>query len=241
MAKYRSDCRTQTRSFCDESIQANWTDAELNRLFNVYYHKVRSAVITVYEDYYVTTDLFNTVNAQSEYTSTEGIATDIFKIRRVEVNYSPSASSSSPTRCLPIDNIDKIRRDLLYVNAGVGLNTLSNANYYKYGYGSSLTIGLIPKPTETYTGAGKIWYIPLPTDLSDDTTAINIPNPDQYYMLIVYGMTADALRFGQVETDDADKFEGKFNSGILQMQEELEDFQAEETKNVMDTDGPPDF
>ena len=123
----------------------------------------------------------------------------------------------------------------------MGLNALSSANYYKYGYGSSLTIGLIPKPTATYTGAGKIWYIPLPTDISDDTTNINIPNPDQYYMLIVYGMTADALRFGQVETEDADKFEAKFNSGVLQMAEELEDYISEESKYVTDTDGPPDF
>ena len=225
------------RSVLDEPTKSNWDDTELDKLINIYYHKVRSAVITVYEDYYMTTDLFNTVASQSEYTSTEGIATDIFKIRRVEVNYSPSSSSSSPTRCFPIDNMDKIRRDLLYTNAGMGLNTLNSSYYYKHGYGSSLTIGLIPKPSVTYTGAGKIWYIPLPTDLTDDTTNINIPNPDQYYMIIVYGVLADALRFGQVETEDADKFEGKYNSGILQMQEELEDFVAEETKTVMDIDG----
>lgn len=235
--KYRSDVRTQVRAFLDEVTASNWTDTELNRLINVYYHKVRSAVVTVYEDYYLTTDLFNTTANQEEFGSGDGVATDIFKIRRIEVNYNPSSSNSSPIRLLPIDNIDKIRRDLLYTNTGIGFHSLSNGYYYKYGYGSDIKIGIIPKPSVTYTGAGKIWYVQLGTDLSDDTTAINIPNPDQNWMLIVYGTTADALRFGQVESDEGDRFEAKYDKGIVLMQEELEDYVAEETKTVTDVSG----
>lgn len=234
MAKYRSDIRTQVRSYLDEASSGDWTDTELNRLINIYYHKVRSAVITVYEDYYLTTDELNSVVLQQEYGSTDGLATDIFKIRRVEIKYSPSAIEPIPTRCLPIQNIDSVRRDLLYTNSSVGLHTTGNAFYYRYGYGSGLKIGFIPKPTESGTNAIKVWYVPLGSDLSDDTTALDIPNPDLNYLTIAFGATSEALRFGQQEMDSAKEFERKYERGIQLMQEELEDFVAEESKNIMD-------
>lgn len=236
MAKTLANIRAQVRGFLDETTAADWTDAELNTLINAAYHRVATAVMTVYEDYYVTTDFFNTTASQEEYGSSDGVATDIFKIRRVEVNYDVSDDTSVPTRCLPI-NMDEVRRDLGYRNASVGVSARSAAAYYTYGFGSNFKIGIIPIPDNTGTNAGKIWYIKALTDLSSDSTEIDIPYPDRYWLLVAYGATADALRFGQQDSPEADKYDQKLAAGILLMQEELEDKVSEEAKFVQDTTG----
>ena len=227
---------TQVRSFLDETSASDWTNVELNLLVNTAYHRVVTAVMTVYENYYLTTDYFNTTADREDYTSTDGIATDIFKIRRVEVNYDVSNANSAPTRCLPID-MDEVRRDLGLVNANLGVASSSAAGYYTYGFESNFTIGIVPIPTKTGTNAGRIWYIPLTADLSADGTNLNIPFADRYWMVVCYGATADALRFGQQDSPEADKFDAKFVAGILLMQEELEDKVAEESKMVQDISG----
>jgi hypothetical protein len=236
MSKLLSTVRTQVRSFLDETSAADWTDTELDRLINNTYHRVATAAMTVYENYYLTTDLFNTTARQEEYGSLDGITTDIFKIRRVEVNYDVSNSNSAPTRCLPID-MDQISRDLGYRNANIGVSVNSAAGYYHYGHSSNFKIGIIPIPDKTGTDAGKIWYIKQLADLSSDSSALDLPYVDRYWMLVVYGATADALRFGQQDSPEADKYDSKLVAGILLMQEELEDFVAEDSKSVLDTSG----
>lgn len=236
MAKTLSTIRTQVRSFLDESSAADWTDPELNRLINAAYQRVTTAVMTVYEDYYITTDLFNTTANQQEYGSADGIPTDIFKIRRVELNYDVSNSNSAPTRCLPI-NMDEVRRDLGLRNAFMGVTAHSAAGYYTYGFGNSFKIGFIPIPDKTGTDAGKIWYVKTLAELSSDSDNIDIPHPDRYWLNIAYGASADALRFGQQESGEADKLDQKLAAGLILMQEELEDKIGEESKTVHDTTG----
>lgn len=238
MAKTLANVRTHVRSILDDSSQTDWTNTEIDRLINVRYHRLITGVMTVFEDYYLTTDLFNTTANQEEYGSADGVATDIFKIRRVEVNYDISSSTNAPTRMLPMSvGIDAVRRDLGFQNAGIGLHVMSGGQYYTYGFGSNFTIGLIPIPDKTGTGAGKIWYIPNIADLSSDSDNINIPYADRYYILIAEGAAGDLLRFGQQEMESADKFDIKFEAGVAKMMEELEDKIAEETKSVMDVTG----
>lgn len=236
MSKTLANCRTQIRAFLDESSPSDWTNAELDILINTAYHRVATAVMTVYENYYITTDLFNTTADQEEYGSSDGVATDIFKIRRVEVNYDVSNSNSAPTRCLPVD-MDEIRRDLGLQNSNLGTTSSSAAGYYTYGFESNFKIGIVPITDKTGTGAGKIWYVKILSDLSSDSTTLDIPYADRYWMLVCYGATADALRFGQQDSIEADKFDAKFVAGILLMQEELEDKISEESKSVMDISG----
>ena len=237
MAKILSDVRTVVRSYLDEASDADWTDSELNKLINHRYHRVYTAVIAVYEDYYITTDLFNTTASREEYTTADGVASDIYKIRRIEVNYDVSASTSTPTRLFPVQNMDAIRRDLGYQNAGIGLRVSSGGNYYTFGFGSNITIGIIPVPDKTGTNAGKIWYIQQLADLSLDADTVNIPYADRYYHMIAQGATGDALRFGQQDSPEADKLDAKFERDLTTLQEELEDRIAEETKTVMDISG----
>lgn len=235
MAKTLTTIRSLTRGYLDEASAADWSDAELNVLINQRYHRVYTAVVAVFEDYYFTTSLFNTVANQQEYGSADSFPTNIYKIRRVEVDYNPSVSGSAPTRLLPINNIDFVRRDLGFENSGVA--SASNGNYYLLGYGSNAKIGFVPIPTQSGTNAAKIWYVGEVADLSSDSSEINIPYADRYYHLIVEGAVGDALRFGQQDSPEADKFDKKFDEGLGLMQQELEDRIGEEAKFVMDTSG----
>lgn len=239
MAKTLLNIRTQCRTFLDEpsSKAKDWTDTELDMYVNTYYHKLYTAVVNVYEDYYLTTDLFDTTEDQQEYDSTDGVATDVFKIRRVEMNYNVDNSDSVPTRCLPISNIDAVRRDLGYQNSGIGLTSFSNGHYYSYGEGSNFKIGFVPIPDKDGTDAGKIWYVKILSDLSSASDEIEIPYADQYWMLIAKGATADALQQGQQDLPAARRMRDEYLQGKAEMQQELEDRIAEETKTVIDTSG----
>ena len=227
MAKTLLNLRTQTRSLLGEPTATDWTNAELNLLINTYYHKVHSAVVNVFEDYApLSTSNMTTVANQQEYS----LPSDLLKLRRVEINYDVSNANSAPLRAFPMP-MDSVRRDL--GNTNLGVTILRNPFYFLRGS----VVGFVPVPTRAGTDAIKVWYNPVLTDLSADTDTINIPYPDNYWMLIVYGATADALRFEQQESQEALQLEAKFERGIQQMQEELEDRVADETKFVTDTRG----
>lgn len=226
MAKSRSTIRTQVRAYLDESTAADWSNTELDTLINTNYHKVYTAVQTVYEDYYLTTGNITTVANQQQYT----LPTDFFKLRRVEINYDVSAANGAAQRALPVP-LDAVRRDLGQANLGVHIFT--NPHYYIF----QATIGFIPIPDKAGTNAIQLWYIATVSDMSSDSDTITIPYPDRYWHLIAEGATADALRFGQQDSPEADKFDRKMERGIALMQEELEDRIAEESKSVIDVSG----
>lgn len=240
MSKTLANTRNLVRSFLNEAGAADWTDAELNQLVNIYYHRIRDIIINVYEDYFITTTTFNSVANQEEYGSSDGAPTNIYKIRRVELNYDVTASSGAPTRCLPIYNMDAVRRDLGYANAGIGLKTYGNAFYYTYGFESNFKIGFIPMPANpggSGTNAIKIWYVPLGTDMTSDSDTVNIPFSDKHYIHIVHGATADALRFGSQDLEGADVFEKKYEVGKEQMIDDIKEKLIEEPRVTVDTSG----
>jgi hypothetical protein len=239
MAKTLLTIRDQVRSFLDEpsTKEADWTDDELNVLINTYYHKTYTAVLKVFENYApLHTAYIDSVANQQEYdistltdsaTSTSEVPVTI---RRVEINYDVDATNSTAERAYPI-NIDAVRRDLAVNTLGPGITT--GANYYLVGN----KIGFIRIPDKNGTNAIEIWYNPQKNDLSADSDTIDLPYADRDWMLIAYGATAEALRFGQQESGEADKFDAKFIRGIEMMQEDLEDRVSEETKVVIDTSG----
>lgn len=233
MAVSLSTIRTQVRGYLDETSASDWTNSELDVLINQRYHRVYSAVITVFEDYNITTSLINTVANQQEYSTSDSdpLPSDIFKIRRVEINYDTTNANSVYQRATPITNVDAIRVRLGESN--LGTNIFRNPAYYYLGG----KLGFLPIPTQAGTDAIKLWYVKTATDLSSDSSTIDIPYPERYWNIITEGAVSDALRFGQQDSPEADKFDKKFIAGILLMQEELEDRIAEETKSVTDVSG----
>ena len=223
MAKTLENIRDQVRSFLDEPIAADWTDAELNTLINQKYHEVYSSVINVYEEYATLKEATTSVVAdQQEY----NLPSDFLKMRRVEVYYDDD-SDATPKRALPIP-LDQVRRDL--ANENIGVKIIQNPLYYLRGD----CIGLLPIPDETRSAGFRIWYYATVSDLSDNDSTIDLPYSDRDWMLIAYGATADALRFGQQEVGEADRFDEKYERGIKLMQESLEDRISEEYKGIVD-------
>lgn len=239
MSKTLLNIRTQIRSFLDEpsTKEADWTDTELNLLINTYYHKVYTAVLKVFENYSpLHVGYKDSEASQQEYDistiidSATSTSETPLMIRRVEINYDISNSNSTYERAFPV-NIDAIRRDLTVENLGPGVTT--GANYYLVGN----KLGFIRIPDKDGVNAIKLWYNPQKSDLSADSDTIDLPYADRDWMLIAYGATADALRFGQQEDAIANMYDLKFQRGVEMMQEDLEDRVAEESKMVLDTSG----
>jgi len=224
MAKTLLTIRNDVRHYLDEAAEKDWKNSDLTREINKQYHRVISAVVEVFEDYYITEATADTVEDQQEYT----LPTDFSKIRRVEINYDIDNANSTFSRAFPI-NIDEVRHDLGHATTGV--TVVRNPIYYLQGN----IIGFIPVPTEVGDEAIKIWYVKNQVDLSDDTDTINIPYPDRYYAIISKAAASGALRKGQQEPVEAERLENEAQKDIQRMQRELEDRVAEEGKRVIDT------
>ncbi len=238
MAKTVSQIRLAVRDQLDEPTVSNWTDTRLNVVINQRYQKVYTAQTLVERDYNISVSpVINAVINQQEYQTSDGLPTDIFKIRRVEINYNSSDSvNSANQRAYPLYTIEQVRDRLNNTSIGIASQTYTHPNYYYIGG----KLGFIPIPDRAATF--QIWYYPILPDLVNDSDTVNIFYPDRYYWPIVLGAAADALRFGQVESTDADKLDAKAEAETAKMQEEMNDRLADEYVGVTDvTAGPLDF
>jgi hypothetical protein len=230
MAKTLANVRTRVRRILDETTAGNWADSDLNVVINERYHRVYTAQCAVEKDYNVSvSSVLNLVISQQEYQSSGGLPTDIFKIRRVEINYDSANTNSVNQRAYPLFTIDSVRDRL--ANSTIGLLTYSHPNYYYIGG----KLGFIPIPDKT--GTFQVWYYPVLSDLSSDSDSLTLFYPDRYFNIVAIGAAADALRFGQLESVEADKLDQKFIAEVILMQEEMEDRIAEEGRAVVDVTG----
>lgn len=227
MSKNLEDIRGQVRSFLDEPIAADWTDAELNQLVNARYHQVYTAAIDAFENYSdlktATTDV--KVN-QQEYE----LQLDFLKMRRVEIKYKDSNGNFQ--RALPT-TLDQILRDL--DSSATGVTNLANPVYYLRGN----VIGFLPVPDLEVTNGIKSWYYAKQPDLVEDFDEIVLPYADRDWMTIAYGATADALMYGQQEPGSSSEMETRFRRGVREMQQALEDRVSDNAKFTVDIVGTP--
>lgn len=226
MSKTLITLRNDVRHYLDENTQADWLDTDLNRIINKNYHRVATAAMDTFENYYMTEATADTVASQQEY----ALPSDFYKLRRVEINFDIDASATSFERALPVD-LDQVRNNL--ANVEIGTFAVQYPKYYLQGS----IIGFLPIPDKDGNEAIKIWYIKYLSDLAADTDAIDIPYPDRYYAIITKASASEALRKGQQEPVEAKRLEDEVQKDIEQMKKELEDRVAEETKTIIDTSG----
>lgn len=226
MAKTLLNVRNDVRTYLDESTESDWLDSELNRAINKAYHRVFTAVVDVYEDYYITEATADTVGSQQEYS----LPSDFYKIRRVEINYDIENSNTAFSRALPI-NLDSVRYRLANTNSGA--TTITNPSYYIQGD----ILGFLPIPSNNGDEAIKIWYVRILSDLVENSDNVDIPYADRYYGIISKAAAAEALRKGQQEPFEAKRLEDEAQADIDNMKRELEDRISEEGKKIIDTSG----
>jgi hypothetical protein len=235
MAKDLAYLRAQTRTYLDEASSADWHDNEVDREINNGYQELVAAVVEAYEDFYVTDTNFDIVAGQQEYGVIDGLPDNLFKVRRVEVNFSPSTPNSQPTRCLPVQ-IDAVRSNLGNTNSTV--TSFHAPSYYLIGGGSTdYKLGFIPIPSESGTGAAKLWYVTEVDDLVYGTDVAKIPYPARYAKLISRYAAGVLLSKGQQEEKVSVAYMQLFERGLLKMQQQLESRVAEEAKTIVDTVG----
>jgi hypothetical protein len=226
-----------TRTYLDEVAPKSWTDYEVKREVNNAYGDLVTSVIQVFEDYYQRRIDFNTVASQQEYTVADGLPTDVYKIKRIEINANVASNPDSYYRAAPI-NINNYRGSIVNQNLGSSAYPF----YYTYGFDSSFTLGFLPIPKISGTNAVRFWYVYRSPVLVNDGTggiddAINIPYADKYSSLIPLYAAAVLLRKGQQEESVAARYLEEFNAGKKDMMDELKQRNVDDSAVIMDSIG----
>lgn len=237
MAKNLAYLRAQTRTYLDEATQLDWRNDEVDREINNGYMEVVTLVQETYEDFYVKTAQLTTIDNQQEYTSVDGLPEDIFKVRRVEINYRPTVVNSTFTLAHPAV-IDEVPGSLSNTNPPI--TSLTSPVYYFIGGGSGATgtrLGFIPIPTEGGTNMVKIWYVYEVPELVDSLDEVVIPYPDRYAALISRYAAAVLLSKGQQEEKVSIAYMTMFENGLLKLQRQFRERLADRTKSTIDTRG----
>jgi len=232
MAKQLSNLQQETRIYLDEATQTDFLDSEVLIAINRGYHETIGFVIEVYENFYNTTTPFTyaVVTNQQEY----AIDTSLIKVTRVEINYNPTVSGSTPSRAIPI-KMDEIRSNLANTNNASG--SFFSAGYYLNGSVGSQVIGFIPVPSQPGDTTGKsisVWGVALPTDLVNTTDNVNIPYADRFSYLVSLRAAAQLLRKGQQEEAAAARYLAEYRAGVVDMMTFLKERQADDMWVITD-------
>lgn len=215
------ELRNHTRTFLDESVAADWTDAQVNREINYAYMEVYTAILEVHEDYYrkiVTTNL--TAN-ETEY----ALPSDFHKLRRLELQYDAAETRIKATR-QPFDQLSGEYNSATYGSTNRPIYEISGNN-----------LRILPMPLVTVSNGMRLIYIKeLPT-LSDDADEIDIPFANRYASLIPFRSAAVLLRKGQQEEAVANKYDLRFEAEMEKMKQELKDRYNDGTAVILDTLG----
>ena len=173
MSKTLTNLRAATRTYLDEATQADWTDVEVDREVNLAYMKVYSEIVNVYEEYYSTKSITSSVANQQEY----DLPDDIYKIRRIEINYNVDNSNSIARKAVPV-TMDSVLRDL--GNSALGITVYRNPAYYVRGN----VIGFIPEPTKSGSSAITLWYIKTISELSNLSVSVSVTRAANSALLV---------------------------------------------------------
>lgn len=230
MSKTLANLKVGTRIFLDEVTETDWLDTEVVRSINYAYHDLVSRIISIYQEYYETITPFTyaVVANQQEYT----IDATLIKVSRVEINYDPTQSGSTPLRAIPV----KMDEALLNLANSASSGSVFNAGYYLHGKLDNQTIGFIPIPTVSDT-TGKsisVWGIALPVDLVNDTDTIIIPYADNFGQLIELKAASILLQKGQQEDASATNYKQQYEVGVVEMMNFLESRQADGVHMIED-------
>lgn len=222
----------QTRTYLDEVVQKSWTETEVKRECNNTYIELVTAVVEVFEDFYLSRTDFSLVAGQQEYGVSDGLPSNVYKIKRIEINYDVAANANSFYRASPT-NINNFRSSIVNQNIG----STSMPMYYPYGFGNAMKIGLLPIPKKDSANGLRFWNIYEVSPMVLPTDEVNIPYSERYASLIALGAAGVLLRKGQQQEKDAARYIAEYNNGKQTMMEELKQRNADDAKVIMDSIG----
>lgn len=232
MSKTLGDVTLGTRIYLDEVVALDFKEDEVTHAINYAYHDVVSKVITVYQEFFNTTSPFTyaLIANQQEYL----IDPTLIKVTRVEINYAPNQSGSTPLRAIPV----KMDEALLNLSNSASSGSVFNAGYYLHGQIGSQKIGFIPIPTISDT-TGKslsVWGVALPLDLVNQSDTVNIPYADLYSYLIELRAAQLLMSKGQENEAVAAQYLTRYTLGTLDMMNFLRERQADGVQMIEDVE-----
>ena len=227
------DLIAHTRMYIDEVAPKDWSDVEVKREINCGYHELVSATISVWEDYYQDNAIFGLIAGQQEYSSADGVPENIYKVRRIEIQWDPTITPPAWYKMWPMQDMNQVHDSLSNTHRGIK----AYPYYYTYGIQDKFTIGFLPIPDITNPTGLKIWYIKEPVDMVNPLDIPQIPYADRNADAACLFAAAMLLRKGQQDETAAARYMAEFQTGKQDMMQELREKLADEPKAIQDSIG----
>lgn len=217
--------------YLDEVSPKDWSESQLYLAINNAYHELYTDIVTVYEDYNVTTEAI----ALSDYQYFASLPEDFYKSRMLVFtigsgsNYSVKKGEGKMFQLFPneLAQEENIRQ--------VGSNTLPDSIVYSI-YGNSVYWYPLLKDVTEKNITLTHHYIPTLTDLTiSSPDLVSIPYVDRYYQIICLDAAASLLRKGQQEEASAARYKAESELMRGKMMQELEDRNLDSQKEVIET------
>lgn len=156
--------------------------------------RIYSKMVQVHERLFYGTASFNAILNRQEYTSADGVPTDIKKILKLETKY---ADQTDRVRCTKIKlaNVDQMD------HATTTYKSSDNPGYYWFGNGSNTTIGFVPAHDESGDNYSKLWYLKRATRLTDGAQTPIVPE-DSHFLIVQFGVAVSQI----MEDEDASAY-----------------------------------
>jgi len=227
------DLIARTRMYIDEVAPKDWSDVEVKREVNNGYQELVAAVISIWEDYYQDTSIIPIVAGQQEYSSADGVPSNIYKVRRIEIQWDPSITPAAWYKMWPLPNMNQVHDSLANTKRG----TKAYPYYYTSGLQDKFTIGFIPIPDINNAQGFKLWYIKEEPNLVNPTDIPQLPYADRNANAACQYAAAMLLRKGQQDEAAAGRYMMEFEQGKQDMMQELREKMADEPMQVQDSIG----
>lgn len=214
-----SDLIARVRTYIDEAVQANFTNMEITYAINDAQQELAAEITQVNEHYFVNPAPTTFVPVVNPVTSLYTLATDFFKMARLEIQ---TTGEMVPFIDLNEKSVDNIAIPPLVNTAGYG------AGIQAYILGND--IGLTPPPTDP-TMIFQYWYEPLLPDLVSQTDTSMIPRLwiDALAILAAIDMLIK-------DEDDTSQLERKYGRRLDQIKRTARNRQVQNPKYVRRTD-----
>lgn len=168
MSKTLLQLRTQSRERADMTNSTFISDSELNSYINSSISELHDIMIQSYgSDYFIDTYEFSTVSGTAEY----ALPSDFYKLRGVDIKLNGQD-------WFAIKPFNFNERNRFEGFGAWSLLGIANVRYRLIGNNIRFT----PEPTGVVDV--KLWYIPLPTELSSDSDTFDQYNGYQEYIIV---------------------------------------------------------
>jgi hypothetical protein len=168
MAITLSTMRERVRARADMKNSTFVEDSELNQYINSSYQELYDILVQSFEDYYTLPPVSFTIATSSDYYT---LPTDFYKLRGVD-------SSLDSSNWFTLTPFDFANRNTNNNNLAYALSGIYDRNYRIVGNRLYIT------PTDSAPGNYRIWYVPVATVLTTDSSTLDGINGWEEYIVV---------------------------------------------------------